>query len=165
MNMRIVVMGVSGCGKSTVGQELADALGARFVDGDDLHPIANKNKMAAGIPLNDSDRWPWLDLVAVELNKGSTVVACSALKVAYRDRIRAAAAGTFFVHLHGSRELLAKRMGARTNHFMPSSLLDSQLSTLEPLTATEEGAVFDIALEPRALVEAIVERLENRNRS
>jgi carbohydrate kinase (thermoresistant glucokinase family) len=159
MNMRIVVMGVSGCGKSTVGQQLAAALDARFVDGDDLHPPANKSKMAAGIPLNDSDRWPWLDLVGAELAKGNTIVACSALKVAYRDRISAAADGTFFVHLAGSRELLEQRMRARTNHFMPASLLDSQLATLEPLGADEMGAVFDIATPPAQLVEQIVARL------
>lgn len=162
MNMRIVVMGVSGCGKSTVGQQLAAALDARFVDGDDLHPPANKSKMAAGIPLNDSDRWPWLDLVGAELAKGDTIVACSALKVAYRDRISAAAQGTFFVHLAGSRELLEQRMRSRTNHFMPASLLDSQLATLEQLGADENGAVFDIATPPTQLVEQIAARLRGK---
>ncbi|MEN9660864.1 MAG: hypothetical protein RLZZ443_793 [Actinomycetota bacterium] len=162
MNMRIVVMGVSGCGKSTVGQQLAAALDARFVDGDDLHPPANKSKMAAGIPLNDSDRWPWLDLVGAELAKGETIVACSALKVAYRDRISAAAQGTFFVHLAGSRELLEQRMRSRTNHFMPASLLDSQLATLEQLGADENGAVFDIATPPTQLVEQIAARLRGK---
>ncbi len=151
---RIVVMGVSGCGKSSVGLALAEALGARFIDGDDLHPEANKAKMAAGIPLNDDDRWPWLDLVGEALAESNTVVACSALKRVYRERILAAAPGTFFVHLHGTRELLAQRMNARPNHFMPVSLLDSQLNTLEPLGADEPGVMLDIALPIDQLVAA-----------
>jgi carbohydrate kinase (thermoresistant glucokinase family) len=142
---RIVVMGVSGCGKSSVGIALAEALGARFIDGDDLHPEANKAKMGAGIPLNDADRWPWLDLVGQELVAGpATVIACSALKRAYRDRIRTAAPKTFFVHLDGSRDLLAKRLGARTGHFMPATLLDSQLAILEPLGSDESGCVLKV---------------------
>ena len=151
---RIVVMGVSGCGKSSVGQALAEALGARFIDGDDLHPEANKAKMAAGIPLNDEDRWPWLDLVAAALAEGNTVVACSALKRVYRERIGAGAPETQFVHLHGSRELLAQRMGARPNHFMPVSLLDSQLNTLELLGPDEPGHTYDIAAPVDQLVAA-----------
>ncbi len=151
---RIVVMGVSGCGKSSVGLALAEALGARFIDGDDLHPEANKAKMAAGIPLNDDDRWPWLDLVGEALAESNTVVACSALKRVYRERILAAAPGTFFVHLHGTRELLAQRMNARPNHFMPVSLLDSQLNTLELLGADEPGVMLDIALPINQLVAA-----------
>jgi carbohydrate kinase (thermoresistant glucokinase family) len=151
---RIVVMGVSGCGKSSVGIALAEALGARFIDGDDLHPEANKAKMSAGIPLDDSDRWPWLDLVSKALAEevadtsgGSftgTVVACSALKRAYREHILAGAPNTFFVHLDGSRKILEQRLGARAGHFMPASLLDSQLATLEPLDADEPGVVIDI---------------------
>ncbi|MEY5004772.1 MAG: hypothetical protein RLZZ594_802 [Actinomycetota bacterium] len=151
---RIVVMGVSGCGKSSVGLALAEALGARFIDGDDLHPEANKAKMAAGIPLDDDDRWPWLDLVGEALAESNTVVACSALKRVYRERILAAAPGTFFVHLHGTRELLAQRMGARPDHFMPVSLLDSQLNTLELLGADEPGVMLDIALPIDQLVAA-----------
>lgn len=151
---RIVVMGVSGCGKSSVGIALAEALGARFIDGDDLHLEANKAKMGAGIPLDDSDRWPWLDLVgealAEEVSETSggsfsgTVIACSALKRVYRDRIRTAAPGTFFVHLDGSREILEQRLGARTAHFMPATLLDSQLAILEPLGSDEASVVIDI---------------------
>jgi carbohydrate kinase (thermoresistant glucokinase family) len=151
---RIVVMGVSGCGKSSVGIALAEALGARFIDGDDLHPEANKAKMSAGIPLDDSDRWPWLELVSqalaeevVETSGGSftgTVIACSALKRVYRERILAGAPNTFFVHLDGSREILEQRLGARSGHFMPATLLDSQLATLEPLGADEPGVVIDI---------------------
>jgi carbohydrate kinase (thermoresistant glucokinase family) len=159
---RIVVMGVSGCGKSSVGIALAEALGARFIDGDDLHPEANKAKMGAGIPLDDSDRWPWLDLVGQELAAGpATVIACSALKRAYRDRIRAAAPKTFFVHLDGSREILEQRLGDRTGHFMPATLLDSQLAILEPLGSDEAGVVIDIdQLIPRiiALAEASIPR-------
>ena len=151
---RIVVMGVSGCGKSSVGLALAEALGARFIDGDDLHPEANKAKMAAGIPLNDDDRWPWLDLVGESLAESNTVVACSALKRVYRERILATAPGTVFVHLHGTRELLAQRMNARPNHFMPVSLLDSQLNTLELLSADEPGVMLDIALPIEQLVAA-----------
>jgi carbohydrate kinase (thermoresistant glucokinase family) len=151
---RIVVMGVSGCGKSSVGIALAEALGARFIDGDDLHPEANRAKMSAGIPLDDSDRWPWLDLVGqalaeevVETSGGSftgTVVACSALKRVYRERILVGASGTFFIHLDGSREILEQRLGARSGHFMPASLLDSQLATLEALDAEEPGVAIDI---------------------
>ena len=147
---RIVVMGVSGCGKSSVGIALAEALGARFIDGDDLHPEANKAKMSAGIPLDDDDRWPWLDLVSKALAEpapaGSTgtVIACSALKRSYRERILAGAPNTFFIHLDGSREILAQRLGNRTGHFMPATLLDSQLATLEPLDSDEPGAVIDI---------------------
>jgi carbohydrate kinase (thermoresistant glucokinase family) len=161
---RIVVMGVSGCGKSSVGIALAEALGARFIDGDDLHPEANKAKMGAGIPLDDSDRWPWLDLVsqalAEEVNQTSggafftgTVVACSALRRAYRDRILAGAPGTFFIHLDGSREILEQRLGARSGHFMPASLLDSQLATLEPLGADEPGCVLNVEDSISQLVE------------
>ena len=142
--VQIVVMGVSGCGKSTVGQLLAEKLSARFIDGDDLHPESNKAKMAAGNPLNDEDRWPWLALVGQALAEGQTVVACSALKRVYRERILAAAPQTKFVHLSGSREVLEQRLGARSGHFMPASLLDSQLATLEPLAADEPGLVIDI---------------------
>lgn len=150
--MQIVVMGVSGCGKSTVGQLLADQFGARFIDGDDLHPAANKAKMAAGTPLNDDDRWPWLALVGQTLAEGDTVVACSALKRVYRERILAAAPNTKFVHLAGSREVLEQRLGARSGHFMPASLLDSQLATLEALATDEPGIVVDIDQPVAAIV-------------
>ncbi len=161
--VQVVVMGVSGCGKTSVGVALGKALGLRFIDGDDLHPQANRDKMAAGIPLTDEDRWPWLELVGETLANSTdvgTAVACSALKRVYRDRILAAAPNTFFVHLHGTRELLAERMGQRKNHFMPLSLLDSQLNTLEPLGADEPGVVLDIALPLDEIVAQAVSALE-----
>ncbi len=138
-------MGVSGSGKTVAGSRLAAALGRPFVDADDLHPAANKDKMARGIPLTDDDRWGWLDTVGERLGAGvPIVVACSALKRAYRDRLRAAAPDALFVHLHGSRELLAERMGHRVHEFMPVTLLDSQLATLEPLQPDERGVVVDV---------------------
>jgi gluconokinase len=141
---RIVVMGVSAVGKSVVGRLLAERLGARFVDGDDLHPPANKAKMAAGIPLSEEDRWPWLDAIAAELGRSdSIVVACSALTRAARDRIRVGAPDAVFVHLVARRGTLLARALARTGHFMPASLLDSQLATLEPLAPDEAGWVID----------------------
>ena len=166
---QVVVMGVSGCGKSTVGKLLAEHLGARFIDGDDLHPKANKDKMASGTPLNDEDRWPWLDLVGAALagapnpvdvfelvKPTGTVVACSALKRKYRDRILAAAPGTIFVHLHGTPELLASRMKSREGHFMKATMLASQLETLEPLEADEPGRVYDISLPADEIVRRVL---------
>jgi gluconokinase len=135
-------MGVSGSGKSTIGSALAMDLGVPFVDADDLHPLTNVERMRAGIPLQDDDRWPWLaevGRVIAESGDGGIVVACSALRRSYREAILKEAPATRFVLLHGSRELLLTRMGARTEHFMPASLLDSQLATLEPLGADEPG--------------------------
>lgn len=161
MGVRVVVMGVSGSGKSTVGRAVADALGAPFVDGDDLHPAANVAKMAAGIPLTDADREPWLRAVGRTLADGGDagmVVACSALKRSYRDLIRSEAPGTVFAELDGPPELLRERM-IRPGHFMPASLLDSQLATLEPLQPDEAGLRLDIARPPAELVTAIVDRV------
>lgn len=143
---RVVVMGVSGCGKSTVGELLAATLGIDFLDGDSLHPTANVAKMHAGHPLDDADRLPWLEAVgqALAADPNGMVIACSALKRSYRDLIRAEAPGTVFVHLAGSREILDERVNSRPGHFMPASLLDSQLATLEPLGADEAGVVLDI---------------------
>ena len=130
--MRIVVMGPSGSGKSLVGASLAAALRADFVDGDDLHSRANVAKMASGRPLDDADREPWLDAVAATLRRPAVVVACSALRRAYRDRIRTKTAGVVFVELVVPQADLRKRM-SRRDHFMPSSLLDSQLALGSPL--------------------------------
>jgi carbohydrate kinase (thermoresistant glucokinase family) len=160
--LAVVVMGVSGCGKSTVGGLLAAALHVDFVDADDLHSPEAKAKMSAGIPLTDADRWPWLAHVGAvmkaETDGGrSVVVACSALRRVYRDALRDAAAGpVFFLHLHGTRELLERRLGKREGHFMPPALLDSQLATLEPLRPDESGVVIDIAETPQAAVDAAV---------
>lgn len=162
MTMRIVVMGVSGCGKTTAGEAIARRLDARFIDGDDLHPEANKAKMGAGIALTDEDRWPWLDQVGETFAESAakTVIACSALKRSYRDRIRLRAEDVKFVFLDGSREVLAERMQSRKNHFMPLSLLDSQLATLEPLQSDEEGIRLNFEMPIEQIVDA-VERLFN----
>jgi gluconokinase len=142
---QIVVMGVSGCGKSSIGVLLSKSLGIRFTDGDDLHPQANKDKMAAGIALTDEDRWPWLELVGLTLGMPQgAIVACSSLKRSYRDRIRSIAPNAVFVHLSGSKELLMERLSNRKDHFMPASLLQSQLDTLEPLQVDELGFEVDI---------------------
>lgn len=152
-------MGVSGCGKSTVGALIAGGLGAEFLDGDSLHPASNVEKMAAGIPLDDSDRQPWLEEIGrcfAAAGDRSLVIACSALKRSYRDLIRTGAPDARFIHLHGTAELLGARMAARPGHFMPTSLLASQLQTLEPLQADEAGVVLDIAHPPAELVREAV---------
>ncbi|MFN3635930.1 MAG: gluconokinase [Rhizobium rhizophilum] len=142
----VIVMGVSGCGKSSVGEALAARLSLPFIEGDVLHPESNVEKMARGTPLTDEDRWPWLTVIgermADALSRGEgIIVSCSALKKVYRDHLRAATGGRLtFVYLDGSRELLGRRMGARTGHFMPLGLLDSQLATLEVPTG-EPGVV------------------------
>ncbi|MBY4633044.1 gluconokinase [Rhizobium croatiense] len=152
--LAVVVMGVSGCGKSSVGAGIAARNGVRFVEGDQLHPAANVEKMAQGIPLTDADRLPWLDRIGDEIKTAQKrpqglVISCSALKRSYRDRLRQAAGGRLaFVFLEGSRDLLLSRMQARQGHFMPASLLDSQLQTLEPPTG--EAGVVTVAID-RAL--------------
>lgn len=139
-------MGVAGCGKSTVGAALAKALDTTYLDGDDLHPQSNIDKMAAGTPLEDADRWPWLDDVGAALTShdGPILIGCSALKNIYRDRIRAAAGEVFFLHLHGPRDVIETRMSARAGHFMPTALLDSQFAALEMLGPEELGQVVSI---------------------
>lgn len=155
-SVRVVVMGVSAAGKSSVGSALAVRLGVEFADADDLHSSANRAKMAAGIPLTDDDRGPWLDSVGrvlADASSGGLVIACSALRRIYRDRIRQIAPDTFFVYLDGDPLLLAERASSRTGHFMPASLLASQLATLEPLAADELGVRIDVADSVDALAE------------
>lgn len=157
----VVVMGVSGSGKSTIGALIAQDLGVPFVDGDSLHPVANVEKMASGMPLNDDDRWPWLAEVGRVLatSEGGVVVACSALRRAYRDAIVSASPWTQLVHLHGSRAVLGSRLEGRSDHFMPASLLDSQLATLEPLEQDEPGFVVDIDQGVTEILAAVRTRL------
>ncbi len=152
-----VMMGVSGCGKTSVGTAVAARCGLRFVDGDDLHPAANIAKMSRGEPLTDADRAPWLAQVgqALAAQEGRVVIGCSALKRSYRDIIRQAVGEpVFFVHLHAGRDVLLTRVNARDGHFMPPSLLDSQFEALEHLEADEQGGRVDIALSFDQVVEA-----------
>jgi gluconokinase len=151
----VVVMGVSGAGKSTIGAALAVRYDGAYVDGDDLHPPANVERMRAGTPLTDDDRWPWLDTIGRTLAAADRplFLACSALKRVYRDRILEAAPATRFLHLDLPRAVLEARMAAREGHYMPASLLDSQLATLEPLEAGEPGVVLDATLPPLRIVE------------
>ena len=164
MSHLVVVMGVTGAGKSTVGGLIAERLGVGFRDADDFHPPANIAKMSSGQPLTDADRWPWLDAIGAHLaahHGRGCVVTCSALKRAYRDRLRAAAPGLRFIHLHGDMALVAARQAARQGHFMPPSLVASQFATLEP-PAVEEADVIalDVAAAPAALAAAAIEALE-----
>ncbi len=155
-------MGVSGAGKSVIGSLLAERLGVQFADADDMHPASNVRAMAAGRPLTDDDRWPWLDAVGNALARASTsglVMACSALKRSHRDVIRAKAPDARFVHLDGTPELLRARIGARTGHFMPAALLDSQLAALEPLAPDEPGMTVSIDQTPIEVVVQIAGRL------
>ncbi len=162
-------MGVAGCGKSTVGKALATAIGGAYLEGDALHPPANIEKMSAGIPLTDEDRWPWLTRVATELSagEGTVIGGCSALKRRYRDHIRdKAGEDVLFVHLAGSRDLIASRMAEREGHFMPTSLLDSQFEALEPPTDDETAIAVSIDDTTAGIVTAIIAALgEIRRRS
>lgn len=156
--MIVVVMGVCGCGKTTIGRKLAERLDAAFIEGDELHPVSNTDKMAAGIPLDDQDREPWLDAIAAQaagLLSGApcVVVSCSALKRSYRDRLRTADRNLKLVHLTGSKSLLQTRMSERRGHFMPAGLLDSQLATLQVPEADETAIRLDISEPPDAIVE------------
>ncbi len=163
-NQHIVVMGVAGCGKSSVAVELQRRLGWALAEGDDFHPAANIAKMSSGIPLTDEDRWPWLDLI-VDWTKeqaktgNSTIVTCSALRRVYRDRLRAAPGRTIFIHLAGSEELLSQRLNARAGHFMPPTLLPSQLATLEQLDTDEDGVVLDIEADVTSLANQAITQL------
>lgn len=155
-------MGVSGSGKSTVGAALAQRLGVPFVDADTLHPPANIAKMAAGEPLDDDDRYPWLEKVGEWLadHRDGAVASCSALKRKYRDQLRAHCPGVEFVHLSGSADLIGGRLAARTGHFMPAALLRSQLSTLEPLGPDEAGITVDAGRDVEAIVDNVVQASE-----
>ncbi|MDQ6754939.1 MAG: gluconokinase [Actinomycetota bacterium] len=162
----VVVMGVSGSGKSTVGAMLAEQLGIGFLDGDSLHPASNVEMMARGVPLCDEDRWPWLGAVGRSLAQArdsGLVVACSALKRSYRDAVVREAPGVQFLHLVGSRELLASRLKERNGHFMPVSLLDSQLSTLEPIQPDEPAMLADVSRPLEEIVDSAAARLQGRH--
>jgi gluconokinase len=159
--MIIVLMGVSGSGKTTVGRILSDRLGWRFVDADDFHPASNVQKMRSGTPLTDEDRWPWLDrlntLLRVEQSNGrDVIIGCSALKARYRQRLSAGLADVRWVHLKGSFELIESRLKARRGHYMPPTLLASQFAALEE---PEEALVLDIGAEPQTLASQLIESL------
>ncbi|AKT51455.1 gluconokinase [Arsenicicoccus sp. oral taxon 190] len=156
---RVVVMGVTGCGKTTVGAALGQRLRVPFADADDFHPPANIRKMSAGIPLDDDDRAPWLFTLAQWLRdheETGAVIGCSALKRSYRDILRSGAPDLTFLHLHGDREVVTARVEGRPGHFMPASLVDSQYSTLEALQHDEAGVTIDFALPVDSIVDDYV---------
>ncbi|GAA0901491.1 gluconokinase [Rothia nasimurium] len=160
--MITIVMGVSGSGKSTIGEGLATRLGIPFIDGDSLHPQANRDKMARGIPLDDNDRQPWLEAIVAEMDRHrasgqSLVLACSALKKRYRDFLRKGHDDVRFVYLHGTRDLLADRLGHRSGHFFNPALLDSQLATLEE-PSRDEALWVDIGDSPTDTIESVIRR-------
>lgn len=157
----VVVMGVSGSGKSTVAKMLADRMGWGMVEGDDFHSSENKAKMASGTPLTDADRIPWLEAIRDYLNRqpSNMVVTCSSLKKSYRDILRTARGRVRFLHLHGSPTVLAERMRNRPGHFMPPALLVSQLETLELLQPDEDGTVVDIEQSTEEIVDEALRRL------
>ncbi|MFD6070912.1 gluconokinase [Amycolatopsis lurida] len=160
----IVVMGVSGSGKTTVGTALAERLGVDYAEADTFHPKANIDKMSFGHPLNDEDRRPWLEAIAAWIRDHQSsggVVTSSALKYRYRDILRSGG-DVWFLHLHGDRDLLADRMKTRSGHFMPVSLLDSQLADLEPLQPDEFGLIADIAKKPEAIVDTALSAFKDR---
>ena len=166
-NVMCVVMGVCGTGKTTIATSLAERLGCEHAEADDFHSAANIAKMAAGIPLEDSDRWPWLQkitgwILERDLAERPAVVTCSSLKRAYRDVLRTGSPRIFFIHLVGNRELILERMQRRTEHFMPASLVDSQFAILEPLGPDEQGVVLDVAQPPGVLVSAALAALATR---
>ncbi|MER5178005.1 gluconokinase [Streptomyces sp. NPDC002896] len=163
----VVVMGVAGTGKTTIGPLLAARLGVPYAEGDDFHPESNIAKMSAGTPLTDDDRWPWLDAIGAWAHSRDGlggVVSSSALKRSYRDRLRAAAPGIAFVHLSGDRELIEDRMSHREGHFMPTALLDSQFATLQPLEPDEAGVAVDVSGSPDEITDRAVEALRALSR-
>ncbi|RST15442.1 gluconokinase [Streptomyces sp. WAC05374] len=158
----VVVMGVAGTGKTTIGPLVAERLGVPYAEGDDFHPGANIAKMSAGVPLDDDDRWPWLDAIGQWAHGRAGlggVVSSSALKRAYRDRLRAAAPGVVFLHLTGDRTLIEERMAARKGHFMPAALLDSQFATLQSLGDDEAGVAVDVSGSPEDITDRAVAAL------
>lgn len=166
-NPPMIVMGVSGCGKSTVGKMLAEALGSTFTDGDDLHPASNREKMAAGHPLEDADRQPWLATIGHALSRSTesgtpAIIACSALKRSYRDLLRAHEPSTLFIHLHGAADLIQNRLDERSHAYMPSILLTSQLNTLEAIEADETAIEVDVSQSPEDIVALVANSLNYR---
>lgn len=160
----VVVMGVAGCGKTTVARRISELTGLAFAEADEFHSHANVSKMRAGIPLTDDDRWPWLqglaEWMAQRAAEGrSTVVACSALKRSYRDVLRQGLPTVEHVHLDGDMATIRRRLTRRTGHYMPASLLESQLADLEPLQPGESGFVLDVEQAPEQLVETALHRL------
>jgi carbohydrate kinase (thermoresistant glucokinase family) len=157
-------MGVSGCGKTSVGERMSAELGWPFEEGDRYHPPANVAKMSAKIPLQDEDRWPWLEALAgliAQHERGgeSSILSCSALKRSYRDLLRTGAPRVRFLHLHGDKAVLVARLAARKGHFFPPALLDSQYAALEPLEPDEDGVVVDVALDTEMQVREGMRRL------
>lgn len=158
--LMVVVMGVTGSGKTTVGERLAGALGVEFGDADKFHSEANIAKMASGTPLIDDDRWPWLEAIGVWLQEhrsSGAVVSCSALKHSYRDKLRQHAPNVWFLHLSGNLEVITERVATRGHHFMPASLVASQFEALEPPTADEQAICIDSSLPPDEIIAEFVE--------
>jgi len=163
-SQHLIVMGVSGSGKTTIAELLAERLGWAFAEADDFHPPANIEKMSAGTPLTDEDRWPWLRTIAQWMSEQTglghnTVVTCSALRRVYRDVLREGHGQVRFVHLAGSKDTIESRLDDRSGHFMPAALLDSQFETLELLDSDEDGVVISISATPDDIVEDIIARL------
>jgi gluconokinase len=165
----IVVMGVSGCGKSTVARDIAERVGGLYLDGDDFHPVSNVEKMRHGVPLTNEDRLPWLEAVGRVMRERRepgrpVIMACSALRRMYRDRIREQEPDAFFVCLVASRDELERRLQLRKGHFMPASLLDSQLATLEPVASGEYGAAINVHGTEQQVVDRVLEAVEHAER-
>ncbi|MGB7982470.1 MAG: gluconokinase [Candidatus Nanopelagicales bacterium] len=164
-HQHLVIMGVAGCGKTTVAQLLSERLGWVAAEADDFHPSANIAKMASGVPLTDDDRWPWLrairDWITLQNGEGrDSIVTCSALKRGYRDVLRQATGQVRFVHLDGTIEVIGERIQSRSKHFMPPRLLPSQFEILEPLGADEDGVVVPVAGQPESIADDALRRLE-----